>query len=86
MASTWEEEVHLCVCGMCDVFRGVCLVSTGGGVWGGSVTPGAGPLGECLRAKPATEVGENSLGVVTPGETLGTLYTFGVSFNKTKQH
>jgi len=32
------------------------------------------------------EVGENSLGAVTPGETLGTLYTFGVGSNETKQH
>ena len=37
-------------------------------------------------AYPVTEVGENSLGAVTPGETLGTLYTFGVGSNKTKQH
>ena len=35
---------------------------------------------------PATEVGGNSLGAVTPGETLGTLYTSGVGTNKTKQH
>ena len=28
----------------------------------------------------------DSLGAVTPGETLGTLYTSGVGFNKTKQH
>jgi hypothetical protein len=29
---------------------------------------------------------EHSLGEVTPGETLGTLYTSGVGTNKTKQH
>jgi len=31
-------------------------------------------------------VGGNSLGAVTPEETLGTLYSFGVGTNKTKQH
>ena len=31
-------------------------------------------------------VGENSFGAVTPEETLGTLHTFGVGTNKTKQH
>ena len=36
--------------------------------------------------RSATEVGENSLGAVTPGEFLGILYTFGVGSNKTKQH
>ena len=34
----------------------------------------------------AREVGGNGLGAVTPGETLGTLYTSGVGTNKTKQH
>ena len=29
--------------------------------------------------------GGNSLGAVTPGETFGTLYTFGVGTNKIKQ-
>ena len=29
--------------------------------------------------------GGNSLGAVTPGETFGTLYTFGVGTNTTKQ-
>ena len=43
----------------------------------------SGPGVACDRR---TEVGENSLGAVTPGETLGTLYTFGVGSNKTKQH
>jgi len=43
----------------------------------------------CLHAafaQAATEVGVNSLSAVTPGETIGTLYTFGVGSNKTKQH
>ena len=49
MAGTWED-VHLCVwCVICFVVY-VWLVRVGG-VWGGSVTPGGGPLGECLRAK-----------------------------------
>ena len=30
--------------------------------------------------------GENSLDAVTPGLTLGTLYSSGVGINKTKQH
>ena len=30
--------------------------------------------------------GENSLDAVTPGATLGTLYSSGVDSNKTKQH
>jgi len=34
-----------------------------------------------LRLRGSKELDENSLGAVTPGETLGTLYTFGVGSN-----
>ena len=37
--------VHLCLW----YVRGVCAVNRCGGGWGGSVTPGGGPMGDCLR-------------------------------------
>ena len=42
-------------------------------------------LGHGPKDQP-TEVGGNNVGAVIPGETLGTLHSFDVGTNKTKQH